>query len=74
MDIFDHFDEDGKPVMRADVLAVYVDIYFNEDVNYDREAFGTLMIYVYGTEINRPITVDAMSDKDTQTLEAFGKK
>ena len=74
VDIFDHFDEDGKPVMRADVLAVYVDIYFNEEIDYDKNALGTLMIYVYGTELNRPITVDALNEQDKQALEAFGKK
>ena len=74
IDIFDHFDENGAPVMRSDVLAVYVDIYFNEDVDYDREALGTLMIYVYGKEENRPITVEPLGDKDRAALEAFGKK
>lgn len=74
IDIFDHLDEDGEPVMRADVLAVYVDIYFNEDLDYQKDAMGTLMIYVYGTEENRPTFVQPISDKDAQTLEAFGKK
>lgn len=74
VDIFDHFDESGKPVMRADVLAVYVDIYFNEAIDYEKDALGTLMIYVYGKEQNRPITVDALSEQDMQALVAFGKK
>ena len=74
IDIFDRFDENGKPVMRSDVLAVYVDIYFNEDVDYSKDALGTLMIYVYGTEANRPITVEALGEQDKQTLASFGKK
>ena len=74
IDIFDHFDENGKPVMRSDVLAVYVDIYFNEDIDYSKDALGTLMIYVYGTEANRPITVEALGEQDKQTLASFGKK
>ena len=74
VDIFDHFDEDGNPVMRADVLAVYVDIYFNEDIDYEQNALGTLIIYVHGTEENRPITVDSLNEKDKQALIAFGQK
>ena len=74
IDIFDRLDEQGNPVMRADVLAVYVDIYFNEEIDYNAEPMGTLMIYVYGTEENRPTFVQPISDKDAQALEAFGKK
>ncbi len=74
IDIFDRFDENGEPVMRADVLAVYVDIYFNEDIDYQKEPLGTLMIYVYGTEENRPTYAQPISDKDAQALASFGKK
>ena len=74
IDIFDALDENGDPVMRADVLAVYVDIYFNEDIDYQKEPLGTLMIYVYGTELNRPVTVLPIDDKDAQALVEFGKK
>ncbi len=74
IDIFEGFDENGEPVMRADVLAVYVDIYFNENIDYEKEPLGTLMIYVHGTEENRPITTLPISDKDAQALLEFGKK
>ena len=74
VDIFDHFDEKGEPVMRKDVLAVYVDIYFNEAIDYEKNALGTLIIYVHGTEENRPIIVEALKEKDAQTLLAFGQK
>ncbi len=40
IDIFDHFDENGEPVMRAEVLAVYVDIYFNEDIDYEKDPWA----------------------------------
>ena len=74
IDIFDHLDENGDPVMRADVLAVYVDVYFNEDIDYQKEPLGTLMIYVYGTEENRPTFVLPIDKKDAEALAAFGKK
>lgn len=74
IDIFDHLDENGDPVMRTDVLAVYVDIYFNEDIDYEKEPLGTLMIYVWGTEENRPTYVQPIDKKDAETLAAFGKK
>ncbi len=70
--IFDHFEEDGTPVMRADVLAVYVDIYFNEDINYDAEPLGTLLIYVWGNE--RKVLVEPLEGKDLEALIAYGQK
>mgnify|MGYP006864382156 CR=1 FL=1 len=73
IDILDHIDENGEPVMRADVLAVYVDIYFNENIDYQKEPMGTLMIYVYGTEENRPTFIEPISDKDAQILADFAK-
>ena len=73
IDIFDRLDEQGEPVMRADVLAVYVDIYFNETIDYQKEPMGTLMIYVWGNEENRPTFVEPISDKDAQALADFAK-
>lgn len=73
IDILDHIDENGEPVMRADVLAVYVDIYFNENIDYQKEPMGTLMIYVWGTEENRPTFIEPISDKDAQILADFVK-
>ena len=72
IDIFDSFDAEGNPVMRADVLAVYVDVYFNEDVNYEKEPLGTLLIYLYGDE--RRVLVYTPDKKDIAALEAFGQK
>lgn len=72
IDICDGFDPEGKPIMRADVLAVYVDIYFNEDIHYDKEPLGTLLIYLYGNE--RRVLVDTLDKKDIAALEDFGQK
>jgi hypothetical protein len=55
------------------VLAVYVDIYFNENIDYQKEPMGTLMIYVWGTEENRPTFIEPISDKDAQILADFAK-
>ena len=60
--------------MRAEVLAVYVDIYFNEDLDYQKDPMGTLIIYVYGTDENRPVTFKPIGKKDAQALVEFGQK
>lgn len=72
IDICDGFDPEGKPIMRADILAIYVDIYFNEDIHYDKEPLGTLLIYLYGDE--RRVLVDTLDKKDIAALEVFGQK
>ena len=72
IDICDGFDQEGKPIMRADILAVYVDVYFNEDIHYDKEPLGTLLIYLYGDE--RRVLVDTLDKKDIAALENFGQK
>ncbi len=70
--IVDSYAEDGTPVMRSDVLAVYVDIYFNEDIDYDADPLGTLLIYVWGNE--RKVLCDTLGTKDLQALIAYGQK
>ena len=72
IDICAGFDQEGNPIMRPEVLAVYVDIYFNEDINYQNEPLGTLLIYLYGNE--RRVLVDTLDKKDIAALEAFGQK
>ena len=72
IDIFDRFEEDGTPVMRDDVLAVYVDVYFNEDVDYNKDALGTLLIYVWGNE--RKVLTAPIAGKDLEALQDFGQK
>ncbi len=36
--------------MTDDVLAVYADIYYVDDVNYEEDAYGTLLLYYYDDE------------------------
>ncbi len=49
---FRKFVFDGVDMTATDnpVLAVYVDIYYKEDVNYEEESYGTLIIYDYAAE------------------------
>ena len=70
--ILDHYDAEGNPVMRSDVLAVYVDVYFNEDVDYEKDALGTLLIYVWGNE--RKMLVNYPDKRDITALEAGVQK
>ena len=72
IDICAGFDEQGVPIMRPEILAVYVDIYFNEDLDYEQEPLGTLLIYLYGDE--RSVLVDTPDKKDVAALEEFGQK
>ncbi|MBR2445313.1 MAG: hypothetical protein IKB28_01450 [Clostridia bacterium] len=72
IDICAGFDEQGTPIMRPEILAVYVDIYFNEDLDYEQEPLGTLLIYLYGDE--RSVLVDTPDKKDITALEVFGQK
>lgn len=72
IDICAGFDAEGNPIMRPEILAVYVDIYFNEDIDYQEEPLGTLLIYLYGDE--RTVLVDTPDKKDVAALEDFGQK
>ena len=49
------------------VLAVYVDVYYNQDINYDEEAYGTLIIYDYKTKKE----YSSLSGQDKDTLERW---
>lgn len=51
------------------VLAVYLDIYYTDDVNYEKEPYGTLLLYDY-TEENIEYKLTA---KDIELIEAYGK-
>ena len=70
--IVESYAEDGTPIMRKDVLAIYVDIYFNEDIDYGKDALGTLLIYVWGNE--RKVLCDTLTNKDLHALIAYGQK
>ncbi len=51
----------------APVLAVYVDIYYKGDLDYEAEPYGTLIIYDYATE---PIPYD-LTKADKKALEEY---
>ncbi len=63
------FDGVDMTVTDNPVLAVYVDVYYKGDVNYERDAYGTLIIYDYATE---RIPYE-LGKKDKEALAAFGK-
>lgn len=48
-----------------DVLAIYVDFYYIEDIDYDKEAYGTLCIYDYIT----PKETYKLTNKDIKEIE-----
>ena len=49
------------------VLAVYVDVYYVGDINYDESAYGTLIIYDYKTSRN----YTTLTGKDKATLDRW---
>lgn len=51
------------------LLAVYTDIYYNQDINYDQAAYGTLCLYDYATE-NR---VRKLTSGDKKAFEAWAE-
>ena len=52
------------------VLAVYVDVYYKEDVNYDEEPYGTLIIYDYATKKEE----FKLSGKDIEAIKVYAPK
>ncbi len=51
----------------SSVLAVYVDVYYNQDIDYDKEAYGTLIIYDYKAEKK----YESLSGSDKDILERW---
>ncbi len=51
----------------GELLAVYADIYYNEDIDYQREAYGTLCLYDYLSEIDPA----GLKGKDIKALDAY---
>lgn len=49
------------------LLAVYADVYYNQDINYDNSPYGTLCLYDFKTDTE---TVSLTKD-DIQALDAF---
>ena len=50
-----------------DVIGVYVDFYYVGDVDYDKDPYGSLLVYYYGDK-NRPVKLTA---NDKKAIEAF---
>ena len=44
------FDGIDMNVIENPVLAVYVDVYYVEDIDYTKDSYGTLCVYDYATE------------------------
>ena len=53
----------------GELLAVYADIFYVEDVNYDNEAYGTLFLYDYKTDVVR----QRLSLKDKSAIKSYKK-
>lgn len=71
------FDLDEAGLSLADLtqengllLAVYADIYYNQDIRYDESAYGTLCIYDYSQEKQTA----ALEKQDRKALEAYRSK
>ena len=61
------FDGIDMTVTENPVLAVYMDVYYKEDVDYDKDAYGTLCIYDYITQTDYA----ELSKKDREALESY---
>ncbi|MBE6558930.1 MAG: hypothetical protein E7661_08015 [Ruminococcaceae bacterium] len=61
------FNVENKPI-----LTIYMDVYYVEDVDYEKDPYGTLPLYqkVYETkkDLNKPYT---LTDKERKALEAY---
>lgn len=51
----------------GELLAVYADVYYNKDINYDKMAYGTLFLYDYKTDIIR----QSLSGKDIRAIKSY---
>ena len=62
---------DGVDMMVTDnpVLAVYVDVYYVEDIDYSKDSYGTLCIYDYATEKD----YYKLSKDEVKALEEYSK-
>ena len=63
------FDGIDMTVTDNPVLAVYVDVYYNEDLDYEKDSYGTLCIYDYITETNYA----ELTKKDREALASYKK-
>lgn len=66
----DDCDIDMKELMEdGTLLAIYLDFYYVEDVNYDETPYGTLFLYDYLAEND----FENISGKNERVLKKFGK-
>ena len=49
------------------LLAVYADVYYNQDINYDERAYGTLFLYDYKTDMVK----QRLSGGDKRAIKAY---
>ncbi len=63
------FDGVDMTVTDNPVLAVYVDVYYKDDIDYEKDSYGTLIIYDYASE---RIPYE-LSKKDVERLENFSE-
>ncbi|MBE6693523.1 MAG: hypothetical protein E7589_02005 [Ruminococcaceae bacterium] len=69
--VFDGVDMNASPNR---VLAVYVDIYYNKDINYDKDSYGTLCVYDYITEEKYGRKDFEFSAEDIKAIKAYAPK
>ncbi len=61
------FDGVDMTVTDNPVLAVYVDIYYKEDIDYEKDSYGTLCIYDYASEKE----YHKLDKKEIEALRAY---
>ena len=70
--VFD-FDDAGLSLSElledGELLAIYTDVYYNQDINYDELAYGTLFLYDYKSDIIEK----RLSLRDRQAIKKFGE-
>lgn len=69
--VFDGIDMNVSPNR---VLAVYVDIYYNKDINYDVDSYGTLCVYDFYTEEKYGRNDYEFSRDDIKNIKAYKQK
>lgn len=60
------FEVQGKPI-----LTIYMDVYYVEDIDYDKDPYGTLPLYQKIYENEQLNKAYVLTDKDVKALEAY---
>lgn len=62
--------EDLKTLMESgNLLAIYADIYYNQDIDYEKTPYGVLCLYDYETKTEEV----KLSQKDRKALQSFAR-